>query len=333
MKFACCLGNERKPESARCVEFSPVESNLLASTSSEIYVCLWNTQTKECIACFNGHASCVSDLAFSPHGNLLASSSFDHTIRLWNVKDQQSSGCELHGHAEPVFCVKISPNGNFLASASNSSVRLWNMPNGIQKHVLYPESYCTCIAFSLASNILVVGCWDGRINLYDTCTSALVQTIKGSLDKYVHAIDVSPDGHQLASSMKLSEILLWEIMDDGKLARSKTISGPLNKKAFREVVYHPDGKQLVSISHTSIVYLWTLCKWTDRNHNLFGSEIKRYVFQLMCVRQWLEIKNDTMPRLPIELWLLVFESVHCCLHEINASSFVLLKKIKFIHGK
>ncbi len=54
------------------VQFHP-NSNYVATGSTDRSVRLWDLQAGECVRVFQGHATAVHALAFSPDGRLLAS--------------------------------------------------------------------------------------------------------------------------------------------------------------------------------------------------------------------------------------------------------------------
>jgi WD40 repeat protein len=66
------------------VAFSP-HSNILASSSMDRTVKLWDIRTGQCLKTLEGHTHCVRSVAFNPQGNMLASSSEDRTVKLWDI--------------------------------------------------------------------------------------------------------------------------------------------------------------------------------------------------------------------------------------------------------
>jgi len=55
------------------------------------------------------------------------------------------------------------------------------------------------VAFSLNSKQIISGSWDKTVQLWDTATGALVQTLKGHSD-WVRSVAFSPDSKQVISS-------------------------------------------------------------------------------------------------------------------------------------
>lgn len=67
------------------VAFSP-NSKLLASSSKDKAVWLWEVETGMCFQKLEGHTDWITSVSFSPDSKLLASTShYDTTVRLWEV--------------------------------------------------------------------------------------------------------------------------------------------------------------------------------------------------------------------------------------------------------
>lgn len=96
-----------------------LDGQLLASTSEDGVVCLWDSENGEQVQELEGHSDPVCCLAFSPDGRLLASESSDRTIALWNLEiGDIIRKFEGHNGPRPIVSIPFSPNGQVLASAS-----------------------------------------------------------------------------------------------------------------------------------------------------------------------------------------------------------------------
>jgi WD40 repeat protein len=91
------------------VVFSP-DGQLVASSSCDHPVRLWNVQTGDSRALFKGRANSVWNVVFSPNGHFVAAISDDHTVRLWDAQTGDSRAV-LKGHSDRVFNVVFSPDG------------------------------------------------------------------------------------------------------------------------------------------------------------------------------------------------------------------------------
>jgi WD40 repeat protein len=186
-------------------------------------------------------------------------------------------------------------------------VRLWSVPEGVPGLVLQHAYPVYRVAFSpvVGRNLLASLC-GGIIKLWDVGSSQidrqLLRDIQGR--PWVNDLSFSPDGSQLVSGSGDHTVRLWSVAS-GKLL--KVLTGHLDH--VNCVDFHPNGKQVVSSSYGgNNVHLWTVCEWSDRTHQLFGDEMKRLVFCLMCIKEisTLDKPTTSVPHLPMAVWLDIF---------------------------
>src|SRR5436305_760404 len=106
-------------DARRAYRFCPCRSilsngKLLASTSSDKIVRLWDARNGATLQALEGHIISVQAVAFSPDGKRLASTSSDRTVRLWDISIGATL-LTLEGHIDSVWAVAFSPDGKFLA--------------------------------------------------------------------------------------------------------------------------------------------------------------------------------------------------------------------------
>jgi WD40 repeat protein len=117
-------------------------------------------------------------------------------------------------------------------------------------------------------------------------------------------------------------VRLWSVATGAKLKILIGHAGPVNSVAF-----HPNGHQIASASLDNTVRIWTVCEWSDRLHHLFGAELRRVVFVLMCVKARQEAER-AQPRLPMQIWLHVLQSLISTLRMTPCSAFPTANMLK-----
>ncbi|CAD8163656.1 unnamed protein product [Paramecium pentaurelia] len=251
------------------VQISP-DKNILASSSSDKSIRLWDVKTGQQKAKLDGHRSFVVSVCFSPDGNTLASGSDDNSIRLWDVKTGLQKA-KLDGHTNCINSVCFFPDGNTLASGSwDKSIRLWDVKTGQQKAKLDGHSdYIYSVSFSPDGNTLASGGKDKSILLWDIKTGlqkaklddnsirlwdVKTRLSKAKLDGHtssVYSVCFSPDGNTLASGSYDNSIRLWDVKTGLQKAK---LDGHSN--FVMSVCFSSDGDKLASGSFDMSIRLW-----------------------------------------------------------------------------
>ena len=110
------------------------DGHLLASTSADHTVRVWDLAAAKCVAVLTGHTDQVFSAVFHPDGKRLASAGRDRAIWLWDLATGQEVA-RLEGHTNYVFSLAFSPDGRSLASGSgDGTVRLWDTEQPARRH-------------------------------------------------------------------------------------------------------------------------------------------------------------------------------------------------------
>jgi WD40 repeat protein len=160
------------------VTFSP-DGKVLATSSADQTIRLWDVSTGECLKTFLGHKGLIWSVAFSLDGKTLASACEDQTVRCWNI-DTGECYQTLQGHNSLVWSVAFNPQNKLLASASvDQTIRLWDMITGQCINVLQGhKSSVWSVAFSPDGKTLVSGSNDETIKLWNVNSGECLSTLK-----------------------------------------------------------------------------------------------------------------------------------------------------------
>lgn len=186
-------------DSVYALAFSP-DSRLLASTSYDHMIYLWDPVTGKQVKPLKEHTDSVFDLAFSPDGKWLASGGADRTVKLWDV----ATGKRIHtlgSSTEGVNTVAFHPSGKYVAASGfDRTIRVWdisgNEPQEIHAVIAHEETILR-LAYSPDGRWLVSTGWDKLAKIWDAKTMEQKQVIPNQSD-WVLCLSFSPDGKKLS---------------------------------------------------------------------------------------------------------------------------------------
>ncbi|KAL9607560.1 MAG: hypothetical protein Q9167_007535, partial [Letrouitia subvulpina] len=191
------------------VTFSP-DGQLLASTSYDNTVRLWDGATGALRGSLEGHTGPVRAVTFSPDGQLLASASDDNTVRLWDGATGALRG-SLEGHTGPVSAVTFSPDGQLLASASDdNTVRLWDRATGALRGSLEGHTGpVRAVTFSPDGQLLASASYDNTVRLWDIKKKKALNKIP--IKESIYKLSFSADGSHLITDKGFINISSFSI--------------------------------------------------------------------------------------------------------------------------
>lgn len=182
----------------KCVAFSPSNPSLLATSSRDKSLWIWEAISEEddyeTIAVLTEHSGDVKCVAWHPECEILASASYDDSIRLWReIEEERDWGCVgcIEGHKGTVWGVVWEPRLNNdsykelrLASCSDDlTIRIWKKVEpekreertiGAMPSIIRPPSSTEVweqdsILPQMHSRSIYAIAWSGRTGLIVSC--------------------------------------------------------------------------------------------------------------------------------------------------------------------
>eukprot|EP00048_Salpingoeca_helianthica_P014498 m.221972 g.221972 ORF g.221972 m.221972 type:complete len:691 (+) comp15930_c0_seq1:110-2182(+) len=162
-----------------CVQ---LDSNRIASGSSDATIKVWNTRTNASwsVLTLRGHLGPVRCLHM--RGPLLVSGSSDHTIRVWELIDGPGWRCgscrlTITGHDDAVRCLQ-SDGKSIVSGSYDSTLRVWDQATGVCRHVLRGHDG-PVLSVYFEGDVLVSGGMDTQIKVWSIAQGACSATLSG----------------------------------------------------------------------------------------------------------------------------------------------------------
>ena len=142
-----------------------------------------------------GHAGRVNDVVFSPDGATLYSCGDDKRVQAWDVGTGATIGKALKAGKSAAHRMAVSPDGNVLAVAG-LQIKLFDTVSRKSSRKLSGHALpVTCMAFSPENDLLVSGCGDRYLSIWDASPDS---------EATAALLALSMEGSPLSASMILS---------------------------------------------------------------------------------------------------------------------------------
>jgi WD40 repeat protein len=254
---------------------------MLASSSHDQTVRLWDVTTGQLLDVLRGHVSGVAAIAIGADGKTLASGGGDGVIRLWEL--QMSGQCRIvrtfQGSAGGFENLAISATGILAdgvimaAGGTRGWCHIWSMQGVLSPDAVTDDATpghqdirvryqfalkghrgtILTVAFRPNSPQVATGGNDETIRIWDAMSGRCLVVLQDP-NATVSSVAYNPQGTRLASGEKNGVIHLWTIDDWGHYQLRHTIQA--SQRDVWAIAISPDGQTLASTALDRRVRLW-----------------------------------------------------------------------------
>jgi WD40 repeat protein len=156
---------------------------------------------------------------------------------------------QLHDNAH---CIAFSHKDDLIAVGEEWVVEIFEAATGQRRATLTNNSSVVSLTFSLDDSLLVTGCDDRSVNIWDLKTGGLVNTLKGHTN-WVASVALSPCGTMIASSSGDHTARIWNISFLDCHCVLEGHSGHVNT-----VCWSATGREVISGSSDTTIKVWSV---------------------------------------------------------------------------
>lgn len=258
------------------IEFSPINSDILASCSDDLTIRLWSIGKQKCIKILKKHTYHITTVKFTTKGNILISGSADETITIWDIISGRTLKT-LAAHSDPVLSLCLTPDNTIIVSASyDGLMRLFDLDTGQCLKTLTYNSTSHGTATASTNDVLnfpisnvemspngkyiLSSSLDGLIRLWDYMDNKIIKTYMGIdgqpiSEKYICGTRfiTKTAEPKFVSGTESSGIVVWDVKTKQVVYRFKQSDAPIFQVDIAD-----NGILLVSCSNDSTVSVFDL---------------------------------------------------------------------------
>ena len=253
LRLYCMLtGKEIRTISAHSgavTDVSFIGNTVLATSSYDETLCLWDVATGKLKGKMKQHSRSVNSVVADPAGKFVASAAWDSTVRVFDVRNGLEVACYA-GHRKPVNAIAYHPEGQIIISGGwEGIIRVWDSFNKKELAVLSAHSKSIrALAFSPTGRHYVSASLDGAIKLWSAISNLEVGGFYG------HALPISKctfsrNGLELVTVSEDKRVKLFS----GNLGKPLVDFGDSKMSWVSSIAFSPTGDMLAHAYHNGTV--------------------------------------------------------------------------------
>jgi WD40 repeat protein len=201
-----------------CVAFAKTSDDIIACSSCDGNVYVWNHETSSLGTTLSGHSDEVNSLDFHAHQQVLATASDDCKCIIWDWQEGMQLR-SLETHFKAVYgCTFFGPENEFLVATTcfDQNTRVFDMRDRsvvamLKLHTddIIGISYCS------SKRLLATGADDGTIGMWDIRNWKMVSKIEtkeaSKGENEVKRVAFSHNGAWLAAGCSSGQVLVYDV--------------------------------------------------------------------------------------------------------------------------